>query len=135
MNGSNGEVRPENGTDSGNGDIVGDNGNGNETVVQSNETQFFDPSPACPCINPWSSFAVSPYQGNCTNDSYISILNNINQQECIPANYGIDMCRPWNSYNGYSSSQCSGENEGDDDCRYSFCFVNASNCERPNIPW
>ena len=78
------------------------------------DVTYFEASSACPCINPWENYNVpiSESTVECDSDQILVAEGTISGQiqfSCKPLNYGSELCRPWDMYEGWYSDGCLGD--------------------------
>ena len=95
-------------------------------------------SPACECVDPWAGAAPQGLAGPCRNATLGTqhrggIMNDV--RLCLPQNYGASYCRPWDEdvVNECVGADGTALDSGPPDwCGSSWCYVNASTCQRPH---
>ncbi len=84
-------------------------------------------SPECPCVNPWEDLPID-VGGACADDPARSRAVLVEGESvCVADDYGADECRAWDS----DIPQCQ-RNSPPEWCSNAWCYVNSSNCLRPN---
>ena len=73
-------------------------------------------SAACPCVDPWANSGAAGCNSGQVRGSTM----------CLPANYGAASCEAWDEQH----PDCAGD-DAPGWCTTSWCYVDASNCDRP----
>ena len=83
-------------------------------------------STRCACIDPWAGKApTSADVAACGNGGGRVVVDG----HCVPLDYGAGTCKAWDKGLGM---ECSRRTLAPDSCTNAWCFVNASECERPH---
>lgn len=80
---------------------------------------YYDASPYCPCINPWTNYTAegssnsSEVPPTCDADQFLTSqladatnLDSGYVYACLPVGFGAEDCRPWDMYQGWVSEGC-----------------------------
>lgn len=90
-------------------------------------------SSACPCINPWG--ATGDHGEGCR-PATVGGRDGGATPVCLPADYGAGQCKRWDDDTDPRCVDASGSAlpTAPDWCAQFWCFVDASQCDRPNHP-